>query len=452
MPEFVWTRPWLYPKQEAALFHSARIGVCEASTKSGKTVGALAWLLEQAFLYGRPGRNYWWVAPVYGQSTIAYSRCKRGLTENEVTYATMSRVSKVTNESEHTVTLPNGAIIWFKSAENPDNLFGEDVYAAVMDEYTRCKQQAWVALRSTLTATRGSARLIGNVKGKRNWGYLLARMAQENEGDDLHYAKITAIDAAEADIFDKDEAEEARKVMPETEWRQLYLAEAADDEGNPFGGAHIMACTRPELSLRPPVMWGWDLAKSSDWTVGIALDENGDACRFSRWQNVPWPETHARITRETSGLPALVDSTGVGDAILGELQLNGGGNFTGYVFTSPSKQRLMEELAASIQSLRISFPEGPISLELDAFEYTYSRTGVSYSAPEGMHDDCVCSLALVNHLFRNRPQAWYDDSGVTPVSARTDPFLDVAEYERMEEERTERTRDAPVSPFRMNNW
>jgi len=33
--------------------------------------------------------------------------------------------------------------------------------------------------------------------------------------------------------------------------------------------------------------------------------------------------------------------------------------------------------------------------ELEIFEYCYSRTGgVSYSAPEGFFDDCVCALAL----------------------------------------------------------
>ncbi len=54
----------------------------------------------------------------------------------------------------------------------------------------------------------------------------------------------------------------------------------------------------------------------------------------------------------------------------------------------------MEGLAVAIQQQRIRFPEGSIKAELEAFEYVYSRTGVHYSAPEGLHDDCVCALAL----------------------------------------------------------
>jgi hypothetical protein len=54
----------------------------------------------------------------------------------------------------------------------------------------------------------------------------------------------------------------------------------------------------------------------------------------------------------------------------------------------------MEGLAVAIQQREITFPEGPITNELNAFEYEYTRTGVRYSAPEGMHDDCVMALAL----------------------------------------------------------
>ena len=51
-----------------------------------------------------------------------------------------------TAKADHlTVTLANGATIWFKSAEKPDNLYGEDVYAAVMDEATRIREEAWHA-------------------------------------------------------------------------------------------------------------------------------------------------------------------------------------------------------------------------------------------------------------------------------------------------------------------
>ena len=372
-------RPWIYPKQEAAIFPDVRWAIVEASTKSGKTVGCMVWLFEQA-MGGELGWNYWWVAPVYRQAKIAYRRFKRGL-PREVYKA---------NDTELTLTLPNGTVIWFLSAEKPDNLYGEDVRAAVLDEASRMREESWYAVRSTLSATEGSARIIGNVKGKKNWAYRMARRAESGEPG-MSYSKLTAYDAIEAGILSEYEVEEARRDLPAQVFDELYMAIPSDDGGNPFGMAAIESCIRP-LSTLPPVCWGWDLAKHIDWTVGIALDKNGDVCRFHRFQK-PWEETIEFILKETK-TKARVDATGVGDPIVELLQKRGGSRFEGFTFTSTSKQQIMEGLAVGVQEEAVGFPDGVIRYEMDSFEYTYTRTGVRYSAPEGLHDDCVCGLAL----------------------------------------------------------
>lgn len=378
-------RPWLYPKQLEAIFHDKRYGCIEASTKAGKTVGCIAWLFEQAAINGAPGRNYWWVAPIFPQAKIAFRRLKRYI----------PRSLYVANESELTLTLPNGAVIWFKGADKPDSLYGEDVYAAVLDEASRQKDEAWHAVRSTLTATKGPVRLIGNVKGRKNFFYQLSRKAESGEPN-MAYHVITAYDAVEGGVVTLEEIEDAKRLLPEGVFNELYLCKPSDDGGNPFGLRAIREAVGP-LSKEPPVCWGWDLAKSVDWTVGIALDAQGRVCRFERFQK-PWQETIVYIAAETNDLPALVDSTGVGDPVLEALQKLGR-RFEGFKFSSSSKQQLMEGLAVAIQQRQITFPDGIIAMELEQFEFEYTRTGVRYSAPEGAHDDCVCSLALAVSKF-----------------------------------------------------
>ena len=68
-------------------------------------------------------------------------------------------------------------------------------------------------------------------------------------------------------------------------------------------------------------------------------------------------------------------------------------------FTAPSKQQIMEGLAVAIQQRNVTFPNGALKAELDAFEYEYTRSGVHYSAPAGMHDDGVCALALAWSIY-----------------------------------------------------
>lgn len=379
-PRARYIRPWMADYQLDAIFNDARYSVIEASTKSGKTVGCMVWLAEQGFR-GTLGHNYWWVAPIYSQAKIAYRRLKRGLPTE--LYAA--------NETELTLTLANGATLWFKGADKPDSLYGEDVHAAVIDEATRCKEEAWHAVRSTLTATRGPLRIIGNVKGRKNWAYHIARRAEGGDPD-MHYAKITAADAVRAGIITADEVADARRLLPEAVFRELYEADPSDDQNNPFGIAAIRDCIAPIEAGGAPQAWGWDLAKSVDWTVGIGLDRVGRTSRFERFQ-MPWEETRLRIRDATGTVPALVDSTGVGDPVLEALQ-RGMTNFEGFKFTAVSKQQLMEGLAVAIQHHEVQYPDGVIVSELESFEYEYTRTGVRYSAPAGLHDDCVCALAL----------------------------------------------------------
>lgn len=381
----LYSRPPLTDYQIDAFFHKKRYGLTEASTKSGKTHGAGAWLLEQATLTGRIGRSYYWVAPTYSQAKVAFRRMKRAIPE------ALRQVS----ETELTITLPNGAVMWFKSGEKPDNLFGDDVYAAVIDEASRFREEAWFAIRSTLTKTRGPVRIIGNVKGKKNWFYNMARKAESGDPD-MHYSKITAYDAVKAGILTAAEVEDAKSILPEGVFGELFMAEPSDDGGNPFGIDHIRACVIPDFSSAPAVAYGIDLAKSVDWTVCIGLDRTSSVTDdFERFQKVPWPDTVERILGTVERKRALVDSTGVGDPIVEYLQRGGrGSQFEGLKFTSESKQKLMEGLALGIQKHQVKFPAGAIQIELEAFEYEYTRTGVKYSAPEGVHDDCVMALAL----------------------------------------------------------
>ncbi len=355
----------------------------EASTKSGKTVGALAWLFEQS-LFGKRWQNRWWIAPVYPQAEVAYRRLKQGLGKDGFDACQW-------NETSLRVRLPNHSFIWFKSGEKPDTLYGEDVYDSVIDEASRVREEAWHAIRSTITATEGKVRIIGNVKGRKNWFYQLARKAEGGEPG-MEYHKIVAGDAVHAGILNAAEIDQARRDLPDAVFRELYLAEPSEDQGNPFGIDAIRRCLVEELSKQKPVARGVDLAKSVDWTVDIGLDATGVVAHLDRWQS-PWRETMARLVAGP-GCNSLVDSTGVGDPILEELQRLYPGRFLGYKFDIGSKQKLMEGLALAIQGRKVMFPEGVLSKELESFEYEYGRTGVHYTAPAGMHDDCVVALAL----------------------------------------------------------
>lgn len=387
--------PPLARYQRDAIFCAERNSIIEATTKSGKTAGCIFWLMEGAYGEGAPGREFWWVAPVYPQTEIAFRRTCQMLRDTDP-----NGESWKMNLSDLTVTIDNGGVMRFKTGEKPDNLYGDDVHRCVLDEASRMREEAYFAVRTTLTAVKGKLRIIGNVKGRKNWSYNLARRAEAGSLPGWRHAKITCHDAVKEGIITAEEVEAAKRELPDAVFRELYLAEPSEDGSNPFGLSHIAACLGP-LSTDPVTAFGIDLAKSVDWTVVIGLDAGGKVAFFERWQHEPWDRTQARILAIVGSTPALVDSTGVGDPVVEGMAKNAP-NIQGFKFTSGSKQQIMEGLAVVIQKHATTFPDGVIRQELESFEYEATRTGVRYCAQEGLHDDTVCALALAHEKARTK--------------------------------------------------
>ena len=391
-----YTRPFIYQYQRNIIDSDARFTVTEASTKTGKTASHIIWLFEQPLaLKLKPGQSCWWVAPTFSQAEMAFNRMRRQINNPNFLTANLTKL---------TLTYPTGAEIHFKTAEKPDNLYGDDIYACVFDEFTRAREEAWYAIRSTLTKTNGKCKFIGNVKGKKNWGYRLAQKAKGGEPN-FAYFKITAYDAVKEGLITEAEVEQARRDLPESVFKELYLAEPSEDGANPFGYEYIKRQLRG-ISNHAPVVYGVDLAKSVDWTVAVGLDVNGMICALHRWQ-ADWDTTKNKLIEICSNVPTLIDSTGVGDPIVEGLQ-KVRNNFEGFKFGSVSKQQIMEGLAAGLQQGKTSVLVGVHKDELDSYEFEYTRTGVKYTCPKGLHDDTVCAHALAFHKFTQRKTGQYN--------------------------------------------
>lgn len=404
--------PRLYAKQHAAIFDEARFSIIEASTKAGKTLGCIVWQIAQIF--ARPG-HHWWIAPIVKTAKIAFERAQKMLPPElfEV------------NITEREIRFVNGSVWSFKSAHDDDSLYGEDVESAVIDEASRCKEGTFKAVRSTLTATQGNARIIGNVKGRGNWFYKIAKKAAGGASGYAHH-RLTAWDAVEGGVLALEEIMQAKADLTADEFAELYEAKATEDGTNPFGLGNLRRLKLDEGQwverLGDTVAWGIDLANSTDWTVMIGLDEAGEICAFRRWQKIGWRATVKRIQTvmcaahtcapgelEGAGVQALTDATGVGAPIVSELnELEGDPEdpddavFQPFIFTSSSKKKLMGGLALDISSSAFAIPDGVIYEELEAFEYQHTKTGVSFGAPAGLHDDAVCALALARAQYKAR--------------------------------------------------
>lgn len=193
-----------------------------SSTKAGKTHYCVYETIKECFI-NDSGSVVWWIAPTYKVAKIAYRRVMRLLNSFKVP----CKANKSSFEIEFFDT---GVILQFKSADNADNLYGEDVKFAVFDEFTRASETAWTAIYSTLTATKGKATLIGNFTSAQNWGVRMVKDRAAESPNEYTFFKVTAWQAVEAGILAKEIIEQAQKDLHEVVFNALYLCEGSYDE------------------------------------------------------------------------------------------------------------------------------------------------------------------------------------------------------------------------------
>lgn len=340
----------------------------------GKTT--LGVLLASKALEGVP---VGWFAPTYKYLDEPWKECLRRF------------APAITRSSRQSMAIEmrGGGVLDFWTLENQDAGRGRKYGLVIIDEagLDPNLEETWThAIRPTLTDLKGKAWFLGTPKPKRYFVNLYRKGVAGSPG-----WRSWNLPTTDNPWISRKEIAEAMAGMPEAAAKQEYLGIEADDGGNPFGMDAIRRCVST-LSGKAPVCYGVDLAKSEDWTVLIGLDEAGATCRFERWQG-PWSETTKRLESIIGDTPALIDSTGVGDPIVEGLQRTLPA-VEGLKFSATSKQQLMEGLAVAIQRTEIFYPDGLIPNELESYGYEYTKTGVRYSAPSGLHDDCVCALAL----------------------------------------------------------
>jgi len=310
----------------------------------------------------------------------------------------------VKKDAERRIVLRNMAggasEIRAKSADNPVSLLGEGLDWLVVDEAARLKPSIWQGhLSQRLIDKHGWALLISTPKGK-GYFYDLFRRGQPGVADP-DYASWNMptwtnplLDAAVV------EAERAR--LPERVFSQEYGAQFLEGSGAVFRyvrEAATGAWQQPIPGNR--YFGGLDLAKVEDFTVLTIVDRHGHVVFVDRFHRLDWSLQVQRLVAATQryrGVTTFCDVTGVGDPIYEALR-GAGCQVQPYPFTAQSKRQLVDNLSLMLEQRKLVLPRADLwpegIEELEAFEYSVTEQGnVRTSAPGGMHDDCVMSLAL----------------------------------------------------------
>ena len=391
MTEIVVNFPPLHPKQKEVADSQARFRVCAAGRRFGKSRLGSALCVSE----GLKGKRAWWIAPSYPVAMVGWLMIKK----------LSAKIPGVKiKQGDYTVEYPYGGEVRVRSADNPDSLRGEGLDFVVMDECAFMRKEAWTeAIRPALSDRQGKALFISTPKG-RNWFWENYMRGVNGEEGWQSWTFPTSSNP----YIEASEIEAARRDLPEIIYRQEYLAEFIESDGGVFRRVQEAAVLQPrEPQAGRQYVAGVDVASSVDFTVVSVLDaESKEMVYMDRFNRVDYPVLINRLEsvyhryRLTS---MVVESNSIGRPVIDEL-VTRGLNIVPFTTTSATKQAIIQSLQSAFENGQILVLDEPVLVgELLSFESKRNASGsFSYSAPPGMHDDCVMSLAIAWDGIRER--------------------------------------------------
>jgi len=380
------------PHQKQRIIHdsinneSAKYYVCNIGRQFGKSL-----LAENQSLYwaiNDKGCSIGWVSPIYKQCKKVY---------NELKKATLNSGLFTYNDTD-LIIKGFGSTIQFFSAERPDNIRGNTFDYLICDEFDFMKSNTWEeVLQPTVLVKGRKVIFISTPRGKR----MMYKLSLLRHSDDRYrYFQFSSYDNP---MVDPREIDSIRQTIPDHIFRQEYLAEFIDGASGLFKNVRE-SIGDPKQGGK--VFGGLDIGRADDYTVLTIGTRDGSVLHVERWRHDEWSSIIEKVAKVINQHRAYtyVEVNNQGDVFYEMLKRKVGNLIEPFTTSSKTKPIMIEDLAVAFEQLELTIPNHEYLIdELEAFTYVFDAKtrSVKYSAPEGIHDDCVISLALFNQA-RNK--------------------------------------------------
>jgi len=314
------------------------------------------------------------------------------------------------NESELRQEFITGSVLEIKGADKPDSLRGVGWKGVVLEEWAMMRHGRTIweeILEPILRENKGWAMFVFPPKGK-NFAYEYFERAKTDTSGDWGWSYLKA---SQSGIIPTDELLKAKESMPERLFMQEFECDFLEGASSVFHDVDycVSGKLEPPIPGRKYVM-GVDLGRTNDFTVLTVMDiGTSKVVAHKRMTETSWSvqkEQIVLLAKRYNNAQILIDATGFSagsviaedlknEPIVKDLEMCAL-SVIPFKFNNQNKKAMVEKLIVSIEQRLISFPliEELVS-ELKAFTYEVTQYGnTRYTAPEGLHDDCVTSLGL----------------------------------------------------------
>ena len=321
------------------------------------------------------------------------------------------------NNSEHSITFPNGSVWQIKGADHADGLRGPKPIGIAVDEYGEIAKR-WgseireAILEPTIHSSGGWIDYAGTPKGNNDFTHIY-ELGQDKTNKDWWSSKKTVDDTG---LYTKEQMDDIKRNSVHLDFiLQEYYCAINDGASTVFKGWE--KCVRGTTEDPIPghtYVFGIDLARTFDNTAIVGFDTSTNHLVFFKLlNNESWESQkiniHSILTKYNNA-QAVVDATGIGDSFVEQLSLTGANIYPFKIAGNAIKVNLIERMAMYIGNQYISYPNiEELLKEIKNYERSVNKNNtVTYDAPSSMHDDCVIAVALVCQLLNMTPQPYVE--------------------------------------------
>lgn len=329
------------------------------------------------------------------------------------------------NGTELKIELVNGSAIQLVPADEfSERGIGTNPIGVVFSEYSVTSPKAWNYLRPILLANGGWVIFNFTPRGM-NHAHNILQIAKNNPNE--WYQQLLTVDDTKIITTQQIESER-REGMPEDLIQQEYYCKFVEGGANFFKRIDENVWNEPDWKPKEFAQYqiGVDLAKFHDYTVITQFDLSSfRVLPQERFNQIDYNLQKAKIENiylKSNRGRVIIDSTGVGEPVYDDLYARKI-RIEPFRFNQKSRVDLLRNLQILLEQDRIKIPNDPILIaELKSMQYQLSPAGnLTMQVPDGLHDDCIMSLALAvwdipqNPIRTNMFNNYEQTSGVLPM-------------------------------------
>lgn len=378
--------------------------VCKSRRQCGKSI-----MIENLLLYY--ALNYAGGVSAVVSPTLAQARKVFKDINNAVQ---LSGVIKRKNETLLEMTFINGSQILFKSAEQKDALRGYTIRRGILciDEAAYISDDILECVLPWVQVHRCPVLMVSSPKFKAGFFWRYFSMGLDEENKDVSLVDWCDFDTSA--LLTEEQFEMYRRIMPKAQFLSEYEGQFLDEEGLVFAG--FRDCIKTEIVGNYSKLYvgiDWGAGGGGDYTVISTIDDSGKQRHVKYWNDKPTGaqiDTVFNFIKENRNRIALVvpETNSIGQPYTDLLteRLKQAGiqvKVEGFNTSNTSKNDIVSNLQVAFENHQIEIlDDSHQSAELGIFEMQYNMKTrvITYSAPQGMHDDTCMALAFAWRAYQ----------------------------------------------------